>query len=76
MIFGFGGHPGFNVPLEKGKHFEDYRLRFAQPVFHAVVYHLTIKILGGLDILLADAAEIDPEPRQKLGFIHGRHPPF
>ena len=26
--------------------------------------------------LLADAAEIDPEPRQKLGFIHARHPPF
>jgi len=31
MYFGLGGHPGFNVPLEKGKRFEDYRLRFAQP---------------------------------------------
>lgn len=29
MYFGFGGHPGFNVPLEKGLAFEDYRLRFA-----------------------------------------------
>lgn len=28
MHFGLGGHPGFNVPLEKGKAFEDYRLRF------------------------------------------------
>lgn len=28
MFFGLGGHPGFNVPLEKGLHFEDYRLRF------------------------------------------------
>lgn len=28
MYFGLGGHPGFNVPLAKGKSFEDYRLRF------------------------------------------------
>ena len=28
MYFGLGGHPGFNVPLEKGMAFEDYRLRF------------------------------------------------
>ena len=28
MYFGLGGHPGFNVPLEAGKRFEDYRLRF------------------------------------------------
>ena len=30
MFFGLGGHPGFNVPLEAGKAFEDYRLRFAE----------------------------------------------
>ena len=30
MYFGLGGHPGFNVPLEKGKSFEDYRLRFSE----------------------------------------------
>lgn len=30
MYFGIGGHPGFNVPLEEGKTFESYRLRFAQ----------------------------------------------
>lgn len=28
MHFGLGGHPGFNVPLEAGMRFEDYRLRF------------------------------------------------
>ncbi len=28
MYFGLGGHPGFRVPLKKGKRFEDYRLRF------------------------------------------------
>ena len=28
MHFGLGGHPGFNVPLETGLRFEDYRLRF------------------------------------------------
>ena len=31
MIFGLGGHPGFNVPLEAGKVFSDYRLRFGAP---------------------------------------------
>ena len=31
MIFGLGGHPGFNVPLEAGKAFSDYRLRFCAP---------------------------------------------
>lgn len=31
MFFGLGGHPGFNVPLEPGLRFEDYRLRFSQP---------------------------------------------
>lgn len=31
MFFGLGGHPGFNVPLEAGKRFEDYHLRFSQP---------------------------------------------
>lgn len=28
MYFGIGGHPGFNVPLEKGLSFEDYYLEF------------------------------------------------
>ncbi len=28
MYFGLGGHPGFFVPMEDGKVFEDYRLRF------------------------------------------------
>lgn len=31
MYFGLGGHPGFHVPLAKGKRFEDYRLRFENP---------------------------------------------
>ena len=29
MLFAVGGHPGFNVPLEPGKRFEDYQLRFS-----------------------------------------------
>ncbi len=28
MYFGLGGHPGFQVPMEKGEAFTDYRLRF------------------------------------------------
>ena len=31
MYFGLGGHPGFNVPMEAGKTFEDYQLRFDPP---------------------------------------------
>lgn len=30
MYFGFGGHPGFNVPMESGLAFEDYYLEFSQ----------------------------------------------
>ncbi len=30
MLYGIGGHMGFNVPLEKGLSFEDYYLQFAQ----------------------------------------------
>lgn len=30
MYFGVGGHPGFNVPLEKGTEFEDYYLEFGE----------------------------------------------
>ena len=29
LPFAIGGHPGFNVPMEAGKKFEDYRLEFA-----------------------------------------------
>ena len=29
MYFGLGGHPGFQVPMEEGDDFSDYRLRFA-----------------------------------------------
>lgn len=30
MYFGFGGHPGFRVPMEEGLIFEDYTLTFDQ----------------------------------------------
>lgn len=28
MLYGFGGHPGFNIPLEDGLRFEDYSVVF------------------------------------------------
>jgi len=31
MYFGLGSHPGFRIPLEEGKSFEDYRLTFRHP---------------------------------------------
>lgn len=30
MLFGIGGHPGFNVPLQEDECFTDYRLRFTE----------------------------------------------
>jgi len=30
LYFGVGGHPGFNVPMEKGLKFEDYALTFPE----------------------------------------------
>lgn len=30
MYFGYGGHPGFNVPLKEGLDFTDYRLEFSE----------------------------------------------
>lgn len=30
LFFGYGGHPGFCVPLEKGLAFEDYAIQFEQ----------------------------------------------
>ena len=30
MYFAVGGHPGFNVPLEAGRSFTDYRIRFPE----------------------------------------------
>ncbi len=31
MFFAVGGHPGFNLPLEAGKAFEDYYIEFDEP---------------------------------------------
>ena len=30
MLYGFGGHPGFNVPLDRGLAFEDYSVVFPE----------------------------------------------
>lgn len=30
MLYGFGGHPGFNVPLDEGLAFEDYEVYFPE----------------------------------------------
>lgn len=31
MYFALGGHPGFRVPMEDGRNFEDYYLEFSEP---------------------------------------------
>lgn len=30
LFFGYGGHPGFKVPMEEGRKFEDYYLQFPE----------------------------------------------
>lgn len=30
MYFGIGGHPGFQIPIEKNLKFEDYRIDFGE----------------------------------------------
>ncbi|MCR5295705.1 MAG: aldose 1-epimerase family protein [Lachnospiraceae bacterium] len=39
MFFAVGGHPGFNVPMEAGSSFEDYRLEFDEEA-HPYRIHL------------------------------------
>ena len=31
MYFGLGGHPGFNIPIDEGRSFEDYSVVFPEP---------------------------------------------
>ena len=33
LFFGYGGHPGFRVPIEEGRSFEDYYLEFPEKCF-------------------------------------------
>lgn len=47
MYFGVGGHPGFQVPLEEGKRFEDYYLEFEAGIHpEAVVMSEDCFVLG------------------------------
>lgn len=50
MYFGFGGHPGFRVPLEDGLCFEDYQLRFADPCHPTRIGFTDDCFLNGHDI--------------------------
>lgn len=51
MYFGLGGHPGFNVPMEKGLAFEDYYLEFSQPAHPWRVGFTDDCHLNGQDVL-------------------------
>lgn len=50
MYFGLGGHPGFNVPLAKGRSFEDYHLRFSQPCHPKRIGFTKDCFLNGKDV--------------------------
>lgn len=64
MYFGYGGHPGFNVPLSPGLSFEDYRLSFPFPA-HPVRIGLTpAGFLNGPDL---------PFPLAEGRFLFLRH---
>lgn len=50
MPFGIGGHPGFRVPLEDGKRFEDYYLEFSQACLPDRVGFTPAVYLSGRDL--------------------------
>ena len=47
MYFGYGGHPGFNVPMSEGLKFEDYYLEFEEPCQPVGVGLVPPGFLGG-----------------------------
>jgi len=49
MYFGLGGHPGINVPLEKGLRFEDYYLEFPDAPLRRVEFTPACFITGKED---------------------------
>ncbi|MBQ4265050.1 MAG: aldose 1-epimerase family protein [Clostridia bacterium] len=53
MYFGLGGHPGFNAPMEPGRRFEDYRLRFSGPCAPVRVGFSDDCFLNGEDVPFA-----------------------
>ncbi len=67
MYFGLGGHPGFNVPLIRGKSFHDYRLRFAEPC--------RPKRVGFTDACLLDGTAT-PYPLEDGQYLPLRHDLF
>lgn len=53
IIFGLGGHPGFNVPLNAGECFEDYQLEFEkEEVLKSNRISDEIEILKTKDLIL------------------------
>jgi len=50
MYFGLGGHPGFRLPLERGKVFEDYRLTFHRPCHPNRVLLTDNKLISGQSV--------------------------
>lgn len=49
MYFGLGGHPAFQVPLEDGLNFEDYKLVFSTAHKPSRVGHTPTCFLSGID---------------------------
>ena len=51
MYFGMGGHPGFRLPLEEGKRFEDYTLTFGQPCHPSRALLAPSYMMSGIETL-------------------------
>ena len=67
MYFGMGGHPGFQVPAEPGRAFEDYRVRFSRPG--------TAVRIGFTEDCFLDGTEA-PFPLEEDRFLPLRHQLF
>ena len=53
MYFAVGGHPGINVPMEPGRRFEEYSIRFAAPCHPTRIGFTPACFLSGKDTAFA-----------------------
>ena len=86
MLYGIGGHPGFNVPLYSGEVFEDYQLVFGKketidaPAFTAeeeIDFGSRTRVMTGSNILplsydlfASDAIILDKPASTEVAVVH------
>lgn len=69
MYFGYGGHPGFNVPLADGLKFTDYYLEFSEDCVPAQIGFSPACYLQGADVPLV----LEGDRRLRLNHLLFNH---